>query len=206
MSTSACLEYTPFGRDDRETRTTFATPRRTFTLERTWTVASSVDELFSNCCCPRARSLNLPNLRWLREAGGRLYARVTTGLTILVDPNGRRVSWLRLQMNLFAARCLDNDAEAGRGKTLFSPTFYTTAAAVVASALFTRLPRRESLARFSHGALHPLRVGEACERRTLDYSFLTRACHGETASHLKKVTRARRSVFTSGSRGQRRPR
>lgn len=44
----------------------------------------------------------------------RLYARITTGLTIRADPNDRVAPRFRLQMNLFVLHYyLDNDGEEG---------------------------------------------------------------------------------------------
>lgn len=116
-------------------------------------------ELFSNCCS-RARTARSCRNGGIDSASQiRLYARVTSGLTIRADPNDRVP---RLQVNLsFAARYLDN--ARGRGEENGAIPCFPRRFTLSLPPLFTRLPRHESLARFSHGALLPLRVGEACE-------------------------------------------
>lgn len=165
-----------------EAWTTFATLRRTFTLERTWTISRRRRRIVLKHC-RQVRSNLSPALIRSREI--RLYARVkrpvwqfartiTTSITACKNESIRR------------RRRLNDDADEKQDPSLFSSTFLQLP-------LFTRFRGVSPLrARFSHGALHPLHVGEACEWRTLDYSFLTRAKKLDApvvAQYLKKTMR-----------------
>lgn len=162
-----------------EAWTTFATLRRMFTLERTWTISRRRRWIVLKHC-RQVRSNLSPALIRSREI--RLYARVerpvwqfartiTTNITACKNESIRR------------GRRLDDDADERQDPVVFLD--------ILQLPLFTRFRDVSPLcARFSHGALHPLHVGEACEWRTLDYSFLTRAKKLDApvvATYLKKT-------------------
>jgi len=174
VSTFARLEYATM----IEMRTTFVTATPHIYARTNLDCILVVGELFSNCCYS---SMELE----LAESVLILNGRFAFMLAL-------RPVWQFARI-LMTAMPFANEFVCARQRRGRSLVFLDILRYYRHHHCCLRVFRDMSLSRFSHGALHPLRVGQACEWRRLDYSFLTRACQTRM-SHLKKVL-AREECF-----------